>query len=88
MTGLEGLADLARQAWREDAACDVRDGREWVDPEPADVDDLLRICRHCPVVAPCREQGDAEAPHRHPVVQGARFYGKGEPRDGWQVGAA
>jgi hypothetical protein len=83
--GLSDLAALARQTWREDAAC-AGAPFEFVDPDPSTVDDLIRTyCHACPAVGSCRRQGDAEAPHPYPVVMGARFYAKGEPVDGWDA---
>ena len=85
MTGLDDLADLARQTWRGDAAC-AGATVEFVDPSPGDVPELLRTyCWRCVVVGHCREQADRDAPHKWPVVLGARFYAKGEPADGWEV---
>lgn len=88
MTGFSDLLAIAHQEWREDAACrDAwRSGVEFVDPSPADVDDIIRaFCRRCPVVGACREEADRLAPFRHATVMGARFYLEREPVDGWEA---
>jgi hypothetical protein len=81
-------ADLAALLFAvdlDDAAC-AGAPVEFVDPSPADVDDLIRDwCHHCPVVGRCREYGDTLAPHEWLTVMGARAYDKGEPVDGWEV---
>jgi hypothetical protein len=61
-------------------------GAEFVDPDPGDVELLIRAyCHRCVVVGRCREYGDSLAPHKVPSIYGARFYGKAEPLDGWEV---
>lgn len=83
-----GLAQLARQEWRERSACAgaFAHGVEFIDPAPADVPDIIRsYCHRCPVVGHCREEADRLAPFRHLTVMGARAYDKGEPVDGWEV---
>jgi hypothetical protein len=89
MSGLGDLADIARQTWREDAAC-LASGVEFVDvTEPTGRRLITLFCHACPVVRECREYGDASAPHAWPSVYGARWYDKREPRDGWpEDGAA
>ena len=83
-TGAVALAQLLADVELEGALC-VGSPVEYVDPNPADVDGLLAVCRVCPVVAACRERGDALAPHRYPAIYGARFYAPTEPVDGWEV---
>lgn len=89
MTALGDLVALARQAWREDAACAgaFTRGDELVDPDPAEVGRLIRdYCHRCPVVGRCREQGDALAPFKkYGAIYGARYYAPGEPVEGWEV---
>ena len=47
---------------------------------------IARYCTGCRVVRPCRELADSNAPYRlFGYVAGARFYQRGEPRDGWEV---
>jgi hypothetical protein len=85
MSRLSEVLNLAWQAWREDAAC-AGAPEEFVDPDPATADELIRrYCHRCSVVGHCRAQGDADAPHPWPVVMGARHYSKAEPVDGWEV---
>lgn len=61
-------------------------GREFVDPSPIDVDDLIREwCWRCPVVGRCRAAADELAPFDFLTVMGARAYAKGEPVDGFEV---
>ena len=86
---LTDLADLARQSWRADAACNGS-GFEFVDvTEPTGRHLITTFCHACRVVGRCREFGDATAPHAWPSVYGARWYDKREPVDGWpEDGAA
>lgn len=87
-TNLTAVLNLSHQTWREDSACrDAwRSGVEFVDPPPLEVDGIIReFCWRCPVVGACRTFGDDNAPHRHAVIYGARFYAEREPADGWEI---
>jgi hypothetical protein len=89
MSGLSDLADVARQTWREDAACHSA-GVEFVDvKEPAGRHLITTFCLACSVIRECREFGDSAAPHAWASVYGGRWYDQREPRDGWpEDGAA
>jgi hypothetical protein len=86
MTGMTLIE--AALAIPEGAAC-AGSGVEFVDPDPSDAPDIVRTwCWKCPVVGPCRSIGDQLAPHRHPVIFGARLFDAGEPVDGWAAETA
>jgi hypothetical protein len=77
---LERLADLRHQDWRENAYClTAPAGTEFVEIDAETAESLVyRYCHRCAVVGACREQYDAEAPHRFRTVAGGRVYEKGE----------
>jgi hypothetical protein len=79
VTGFADVADVARQSWRQDAAC-VGSLDEFVDVTADHAEQLVRgYCYRCTVVARCREVGDALAPHAYGTVYGGRFYAARAP---------